>query len=271
MPDALESILKRDRRLTFAGLALVVLLAWAYVLAGAGMGMGGIEMTRMSSDHHMHMNMQSAMTVPAEWTAGYAVLVFFMWWIMMAAMMLPAAAPVILLAAAVNRKAAPDRAPYASAGWFTLGYLIGWASFSMAAVAVQWGLADHGLLSPMLKSTSPSLAGGLLAAAGLWQFTPLKRACLKHCRSPLDFLTRHRHNGNIGGTLTGIRHGAYCLGCCWFLMALLFVGGVMNLFWIAALAIYVWMEKALPRGDGIRRITGAGLLIWGLAVIMGAE
>ncbi|MGQ0657945.1 MAG: DUF2182 domain-containing protein [Chromatiales bacterium] len=264
MAPALELLLKRDRWLMTAGLALIVLLAWGYLLAGAGMGMNGLDMTRMYAGQGMTMQ-------PSTWTLGYAVLMFLMWWIMMTAMMLPGAAPTILLAAAVNRKAQPERGPYGASGFFTLGYLIVWAFFSLLAVAAQWGLTEYGILSPtMVRSTSPVLAGGLLIAAGVWQFTPLKQACLRHCRSPIQFLVQRRRNGNAGCLAMGMEHGTYCLGCCWFMMALLFVGGVMNLYWVVGLAFYVWAEKMLPAGQGLRRVAGVALLLWGIAVSAGA-
>lgn len=261
----LESILKRDRWVMTAGFALVVALAWGYLLAGAGMGMSAVEMTRMASGE----GIGSAVMQPAVWTVGYAVLMFFMWWIMMVAMMLPSATRTILLAAALNRKARPDRAPYGAAGFFAAGYLVAWAFFSLAAVAAQWGLAEGGLIRSMLRSTSPFLASGFLVAAGLWQFTPVKRACLRHCRSPVEFLIRRRRKGNAGSLAMGIEHGAYCLGCCWFLMALLFVGGAMNLYWIVGLAAYVVAEKMLPAGQRIGRIAGTGLVFWGLGLMAG--
>jgi predicted metal-binding membrane protein len=261
----LESALKRDRLVSMGALALMVALAWAYLLNGAGMGMSAFEMAHMSSGEGM--NIRSAAMEPASWTFGYAVLMFFMWWIMMAAMMLPSAAPVILLVTVLNRRARPDRMPYGASGFFAAGYLIMWGCFSLVAAAAQWGLTESGLLSSGTQSTTSGLAGGLLIAAGLWQLTPIKRTCLRHCRSPVRFLTQHRRKDNVGGLVMGMEHGAYRLGCCWFLMALLFVGGAMNLYWIMGLAIYVLVEKMLPAGQQVGRIVGAGLVLWGLAMI----
>ena len=259
--SSIETILKRDRWIVSVALGLVILLAWVYTLAGAGMGMNAFDMTR-----HSLMNMDGMMPV-AEWDLAYVVLMLAMWWIMMIAMMLPSAAPTILLASALNRKSNTERGPYGATGFFTAGYLIAWLFFSATAVLAQWGLLETGYISTNLRSTSSSLTAGLLIIAGLWQFTPAKNACLRHCRTPVEFLTRRRRAGNSGAVIMGIEHGAYCLGCCWFLMALLFAGGVMNLYWIAGLAIYVFMEKLLPFGDWIGRLTGAALLAWGFSII----
>jgi len=243
---SLESILRRDRRIVMGGLVLLVAVSWGYLLAGAGMEME-----------------------PVQWTPGYALLMFMMWWIMMGAMMLPSAAPVILLVAALNRRARPERRPYGTAGSFATGYLIAWAGYSLAAVAAQWWLTQNGLLSAMMQTTTAQLAGAFLIAAGLWQFTPMKDVCLRHCRSPVQFLTERRRKGNRGGLAMGMEHGTYCLGCCWLLMALLFVGGVMSLIWILGLTLYVVGEKLLPAGERMGRLAGAALLLWGLALIGG--
>ncbi|MGH8728843.1 MAG: DUF2182 domain-containing protein [Burkholderiales bacterium] len=262
MSATLEFILKRDRWAATFGLMLVIALAWGYLFAGAGMGMSALEMTRMASDKTMDM-------AHPTWTFGYALLMFVMWWIMMAAMMLPGAAPVILLATALNRKARVDHSPYGTSGFFVAGYLLVWAFFSLAATIAQWSLTEGGLLSSMMQSTSPHFAGGLLIAAGLWQLTPIKQACLRRCRSPVTFLTQHPRKGNAGSLAMGMEHGAYCLGCCGVLMALHFVGGVMNLHWIAGLAAYVLAEKLLPFGQQIGWATGFVLVLFGLALITG--
>lgn len=261
----LETILKRDRWIVLAGLTVVILLSWIYLLLGAGIGMSGIEMTRLSSGDGMMMDMGET----APWSIGYGLLMFFMWWIMMIAMMLPSATPMILLAAALNRKASPHRQPYGTSGYFAAGYLLAWALFSGVAVVVQWGLTTSGLLSSLMQSTSTLLTGGILIAAGLWQLTPIKHNCLKHCRSPVKFLVQHRRQGNTGSLIMGLEHGMYCMGCCWFLMALLLVGGVMNLYWITGLALYVLVEKVLPKGERVGQIVGVGLVAWGFGWVTG--
>ena len=186
---------------------------------------------------------------------------------MMIAMMLPSATPVILLAAALNRRSTAGQSPYGSAAAFTAGYLLAWAAFSALAVAAQWALQESSLISGMLQSRNPVLSASLLMAAGAWQFTNWKHACLRHCRGPVEFLTENRRSGTFGAMVMGAQHGLYCLGCCWFLMALLFVGGVMNLYWIAGLAVYVWVEKILPFGEMAGRLMGGLLIAWGVAIL----
>ena len=262
----LELIVRHDRWFLTGALLLVTVLAWAWLFAGAGMGVDGIKMTRMSMDDSAFMAMPAM--APARWSATYALLMFSMWWIMMVAMMLPSAAPVILLAAALNRKANPDTLPFGSSGAFTSGYLLGWGVFSVLAVAMQWSLIRIGVLSDMLLIKSPLMAGVLLIVAGVWQFTPYKQACLRHCRSPIQFLTSARRPGAAGAVVMGLNHSLYCLGCCWFLMLLLFVGGVMNLLWIAGLALYVWFEKVLPGGRRVSHAAGVALILGGIVVLI---
>ena len=253
-----------------AALSAVVLLAVLYTVFGVGMNMSALEMTAGSAakpgmaSGSMASGM-AAMAMPAAWSPGYAVLVFFMWWIMMIAMMVPSAAPTVLLYAALTRKSAQatgaPRLPFV----FLSGYLVVWAGFSLLATAAQWLLELNGYVSPMMMVlVSNTLAGIVLLAAGLYQFTPLKDACLNHCRSPLAFLIGSHRPGAGGAFRMGLEHGAFCLGCCWFLMALLFVGGIMNLYWIAGLAVYVAVEKLTPSGRTVGRIAGAAMAAAGL-------
>lgn len=262
MTAVFESILRRDRWIVAAALLLVNLLAWAWLLSGVGMGMDVIEMTRHSS---MSMDM---MGTPV-WTPGYIILMFSLWWIMMIAMMLPSATPTILLAAALNRRSTASKPPFGPTSLFAAGYLLAWAGFSAIAVTAQWWMQQNGWLNSMLVGQSQLINGFLLLAAGLWQFSPWKQACLNHCKSPVEFLTTKRREGKSGALQMGLTHGGYCLGCCWFLMALLFVGGVMNLYWIIGLTIYVWVEKILPGGVLISRLMGVLLALWGLGLITG--
>lgn len=248
-----EKALRRDRALVVGGLLFVVLLSWAYLMLGAGVMFA-------VNDSSMAMQMQ-------PWTLGYAFLMLVMWVVMMAAMMLPGAAPMLLLFAkmAHAREAKGQRA--ATVGVFGLGYLVIWTAFSLVAVALQFGLESAALLSPMMETTSMTLAGTVLVAAGIYQWTSLKHACLRHCRSPLDFMLSQWREGSRGAFVMGCRHGMYCVGCCWMLMLLLFVGGVMNLAWIAALAIFVLVEKLAPAGQWLSRGTGAVLFVWGVATL----
>lgn len=251
----LEAILKRDRVIVAGGLLLLSALAWAYLLAGAGM------------EHDM-ADMPDMVMAPPAWTPRYALVMFAMWWVMMVAMMLPSAAPTILLLAAINRARQGD-SPYGKAGFFVAGYLLTWALFSAAAVLAQGALDATGLLTGAMATASPRIAGAVLIGAALWQFAPLKRMCLRHCRSPVMFLTTRHRAGNLGSLRMGAEHGAYCVGCCGFLMALLFVGGVMNLTWVLALSAYVLVEKLLPWGPRVGVVVGALLGLWGLALLLG--
>ncbi len=211
------------------------------------------------------MNALETSTIPGM---GYIYVLLAMWWIMMIAMMLPSAAPIILLTAALNRRSTSVHPPYGTTAFFTIGYLLAWFLFSLVAVAGQLVLESNGLLSIKMQSNSTYLTAGLLLAAGVWQFSPIKQACLRHCRSPIEFITRNRRPGNRGALVMGLHHGTYCLGCCWFLMALLFAGGVMNLYWIAGLALFVVIEKLFSRGVWFGRIAGAGLVITGTALLV---
>jgi len=251
----LEAIVRRDRLTVGAALAAVIALSWAYLLAGAGMGMSAFEMTRMP------------MMTPAVWTPAYAVLMFFMWWIMMVAMMLPSAAPMILLFATLNRKQRESGHPHIATSIFAVGYVVVWAGFSLVAVILQWGLERTGLLSPMLVGTNAVFGAVLLLAAGLYQLTPIKHACLRHCRSPLAFISTHWRRDARGALRMGLLHGAFCVGCCWFLMGLLFFGGVMNLYWIAGLALFVLFEKTVPAGHWLGYAAGITLLLWGAGIL----
>jgi predicted metal-binding membrane protein len=201
------------------------------------------------------------------WSPLSAALAFVMWWVMMIAMMVPSAAPTILLFTTIRRRQEASARPSLEAWIFLSGYLLIWAGFSLLAILAQWGLESAGLLSMEMASSSAVLRGVILVAAGLYQFTPLKNACLHHCQSPVLFLSRYWQAGAMGALRMGLRHGCYCFGCCWFLMALLFVGGIMNLVWIAGIAVYVACEKLLPLGRGLSRAAGAALIVAGAIVL----
>ena len=276
----LESVLRRDRLVVVIALVAVIVLSWVYVLAGAGMGMSAFEMTRMTQPVGVIDSTQPSVQgmsmggtavggtmVTGAWTVGYAVVIFFMWWVMMFGMMLPSAAPLLLLFARMMRKEKDKGAPYVPTGVFALGYVIMWAAFSAIATGAQWGLEASGLLSGIMVGTSAVLGAGLLIAAGVWQLTPWKNACLRHCRSPIGFLSAHWRPGRTGAFKMGLVHGAFCLGCCWFLMALLFYGGVMNLYWIIGLALYILIEKLLPAGARIGQLAGVILIAWGATLL----
>ncbi|MFO1068583.1 MAG: DUF2182 domain-containing protein [Geminicoccaceae bacterium] len=259
----LAAVLRRERAVVRLALLAVVLASWGWLLAGAGMGLDGLTMTRMSFPGADHAGMET-MRRPA-WDAAYVALMLAMWWLMMLAMMLPGAAPAILLFDAIGRRTAAGGSTLA----FVAGYAVAWAGFSAVAVALQAALQRNGLLTPMLLGHGAWLNGALLVAAGLWQLSPLKAVCLEHCRSPVGFLTRHWRGGAAGALRLGLLHGAWCVACCWALMLLLFVGGVMNLAWIAVLALLVLAEKTLPGGARYARLAGVLCLLAGIAVLAG--
>jgi predicted metal-binding membrane protein len=204
-----------------------------------------------------------AMTGVQPWTATEFGLRLAMWAVMMVAMMVPTAAPMTLMYAAVARKAAAQHNPLAPTFVFVAGYLAMWTVFSLVATIAQYALDRAALLSPMMVSRSSLFGAALLIAAGIYQFTPLKNACLRNCRTPAHFLSRYWRAGTLGAFGMGLRLGAYCVGCCWILMGLLFVGGVMNLLWIAAIAIFVLLEKTIPFGDVTGRFVGAATILVG--------
>jgi predicted metal-binding membrane protein len=252
--------LRHDRAVILGSLAFVVLLAWSYLLLGAGVG-----------PEMMDMGAGQMMAMPPDWSLGYGLVTFVMWAVMMLAMMLPSAAPVTLLIASLNRnRAAAGGAVQASTALFVFGYLAVWLAFAAAATTLQWALDEAGLLSETMAFGNIVFAGSVLVAAGVYQWTPLKEACLRHCRSPLDFILFHWRDGALGAVGSGVGHGFFCLGCCWMLMALLFVGGIMNLAWIAGIALLVLIEKTLPWGRRISRLTGAVLVVWGAVTLAAA-
>ncbi len=199
----------------------------------------------------------------APWDAPRLLLIFSMWFVMMVAMMVPAAAPVVLL---YGRAAASNSGRSPSTGRFLTGYLISWALFSIVVVLLQMALETAGFMTAMgMALTSRWLAGGLLIAAGLYQLSAVKDACLSHCQNPAEFIARHHRSGPL---TIGLIHGSYCVGCCWLLMALLFVGGIMNLAWIAVVTMVVAAEKLLPNGRAIARVGGVLFLVWGAAILV---
>lgn len=259
--SSLASILKRDRLIVLAGLLGIAALAWGYMVYEARM------MVNTGVCHCAGMKM--AGPDATAWQAVELIPLFLMWTEMMVAMMVPSAAPMILIFAAVNRGRREQARPFVRTGIFALGYLAAWTVFSAVAAVAQWVLHGRALLSPTMVSTSPILGGMLLLAAGAFQWTPLKNACLAHCRSPLSFLIADWREGKAGAFLMGWKHGVYCTGCCWFLMALLFVAGVMNMWWVAVISVLVLLEKVAPKGLWLGRAAGALLVVWGSWMMIG--
>ena len=245
--NALRAILRRDRVIIAAGLFFITSLAWAYTVREA----------RSMDELCMHMD--------RSWNASDVGMTLLMWIVMMVAMMTPSAAPMVLMFATVNEKRRSEQRPYAPAAFFLGGYLFVWSVFSIAATGVQWLLHSLALLSPMMVSTSRYFGGACLMVAGLYQLSPLKTACLSQCRAPLSFVQRHGgFQANARGSLRlGALHGLYCVGCCWALMTLLFVFGVMNILWIAGLAIVVLAERTIPGARYLSMGVGVALFVVG--------
>jgi predicted metal-binding membrane protein len=243
-------LLRRDRTVVLLALGGVTVIAWLYLL-GVRQDMATQTMDDMPG---------MVMPFVAPW-------VFAMWWVMMFGMMLPSAAPMILTFDAVQRRRQERAQAYVPTAMFVAGYLLVWGLFSVAATAAQWALQQAALLSPMLAPVSPLLGGVLFVLAGIYQFSPLKHACLSHCRSPFAFVL-HWRDGWTGALRMGVGHGLYCLGCCWVLMALLFATGVMNLAWVAAIAAFVFAEKLLPGGFWISRVGGGAMAAFGVWLIV---
>jgi predicted metal-binding membrane protein len=258
-----ESILRRDHQAVLAALLILTALAWGYVL----------WLTRdmaMPQGDPATPGMVMAMGPEIRpWTITAFLFGFLMWAVMMAGMMMPSAAPMILLYARVGRQAEAQQKPFAATGWFAGGYLLAWTGFSLLAASLQDGLGRAALLTPMLASANDFIGGGILISAGLYQWSSLKFRCLTNCRTPLQFIQQHggfqRHA--LPSLGLGFRHGVYCIGCCWALMLLLFVGGIMNIVWIAGLAILVLLEKVMSEGRNVSRLIGLALIIGGISLI----
>lgn len=246
---------RRDFLAITFSLGGMTILCWIYLIL-------------MARDMSMPKHTDIAVLQIKQWSAGYFRMMLSMWVIMMVGMMLPSAAPMILIYAAVARKSARQGMSVASTGVFTLGYVVIWVIFSLLATIAQWGLDHVALLSPMMVATSPLLGASLLVAAGIYQWLPVKNACLQHCRSPFHFISLHWRPGSMGAFKMGLSHGAFCLGCCWVLMLLLFVGGAMNLVWIAAITLFVLLEKVLPIGDAGGRWMGIVMIVAGGMVML---
>jgi predicted metal-binding membrane protein len=255
----IETLLKRDRSIVAVAILALTALAWIYLLwiartmAVAGMpGMPGMA------------------PIIRPWTAGDFGFTFAMWAIMMVGMMTPSAAPMILIYARVARQSAQDGKPLAATGWFAGGYLLSWTAFSLIAAVIQGVLEHAAWLTPKMAAANNRFGGALLIVAGLYQCTPLMDSCLIQCQSPFRFIQEQGgfRRGIAESIQLGLRHGFYCIGCCWALMALLFVGGVMNIAWIAAIAVLVLIEKVIPAGRVVARVAGVGLIAGGLWLLV---
>lgn len=254
----LEATLRRDRRVVAASLVLIVALAWLYLWRDAA-SMKQLSMPDMSMSSMAH----------ASATAPYA-LTFVMWAVMMVGMMLPSAAPTIFLYGALVRKNGQSGSVLPGVWVFTSGYLAVWTVFSLLAALMQVGLQQVSVVTPMMVSASEGLSAAILIAAGIYQWLPFKGACLSKCRNPLQFFVARWRPGAGGAFRMGAESGAYCVGCCWLLMLLLFVAGVMNLLWIALIASFVFVEKLLPAGKFTSNVAGVALALSGIALLIKA-
>ena len=257
-PRAGQALLARVDRLIHA-LALVILTgaSWAYLVY---------------QDWAMrHMDViDMAMPGAGPWSAGDLALVFVMWAVMMMAMMLPSVLPLVLIHRRLVTMRLPHAASSAPTAMLVAGYLSMWTAFSVVATLMQWTLHTLAFISPGMVATNRWIASALLIAAGVYQWTPMKGACLSSCASPLQFLMTRWRDGVPGAWRMGVLHGAYCIGCCWMLMTLLFVYGVMNLAWIVAIAFYVFLEKLLPPNRWFARASGLALIALGVIYAFGA-
>ena len=270
---AVESLIRRDKVITIIAIAILVGATFTYTVLGVGMNMSAIQMTPGLGQSQMSMPNMSAMkkmaATPAVWTFNYSVLMFLMWWTMMIAMMLPSASPMILLYTALIRRTKKTKSIIRQVTSFICGYLLAWAAFSLFAAALQSQLELRDWMSPMMmEATNIYLAAGILIAAGVYQLTPLKTVCLEKCRQPASFLANYKNTWVNSPLRIGLVHGFYCVGCCWFLMGLLFFGGIMNLYWIVGLIIFVAIEKLHEKGIIFGKILGGGAIVSGIAFLI---
>lgn len=249
----------QDKIIVLTGLSLVAVIGWLYMFYMAW---------AMENMHLVDMWMPPSSGTRA-WTYWDFFMLFIMWFSMMIAMMTPSVTPMVLMFLTVNRQKRLKAQPYTSIFTFLTGYLVAWGLFSALASAVQWPLHERGLLNPMMYSTSYLLSGAVLVLAGIYQWTPMKDACLHQCRTPLGFLMASWKDGSLGAFQMGLHHGLFCVGCCWALMVILFSVGVMNMLWVVLIAVFVLLEKILPFSATVTRIiTGIGLVAWGIYLIL---
>ena len=270
----LSTVLEKDNLIVYLSIILIIIITGVYTIFGIGMPMSAIEMTKMSgifsipSSMDMDMNMGSN-NMNMGWSFSMAISMFLMWWLMMIAMMTPSAAPTLLLFHNLKRIGSERKRALSYTYFFLSGYLIVWAIFSLIACILHKFFDNSSITDiGMMQIRSIQFSGTLLIAAGIYQFTPLKNACLEKCRTPIDFLSSNNRKGSQGSFIMGAHHGLFCLGCCWALMALLFVGGVMNLFWITGLALYVLIEKIIIKARWLDKIMGLTLIVFGIFLFL---
>ncbi len=256
---SIERIIKRDRLIIIFSLIGIVLLAWMYLFY------------LYLSMKNINLRLAVSMPQTKYWSSVDFVFVFLMWGVMMVAMMVPSAAPMVIMFSTISRKRREQEAPFVSTGIFLSGYLVAWAFYSALATLGQWLLHTASLLSPMMMMISnPILTGILLLIVGIFQFTPIKYVCLTHCQSPFEFILNKWKEGRRGAFIMGISNGNYCVTCCWALMSLLFVVGIMNIIWIAIIAVFILAEKLVITNRQISRLSGIFIILWGIGILAGA-
>lgn len=271
-PSSLERVLARDRRIVAVVLAVLAALAWAYLLTLAQqMGDMSSAATRSMPGMAEMPGMPGIGSAAGSASSSAFLPTTLMWFVMMIGMMVPSATPMILLFGNVQRRQLAADSPALRVALFTAGYLVAWGAFSVIAAAAQVALTERAILAPMQLTVATWLGALLVALAGIYQLTPLKNTCLRHCRSPAEFLSHNWRRGSAGALRMGVEHGLYCVGCCWLLMGLLFVVGVMNLVWVATIAAFVLLEKLVPRGETVARFSGIALLIFAVYLALDAR
>lgn len=244
----------KDQKIVVTGLFLVAAIGWLYMFYMAW---------AMENMHLVDMWMPPRGGT-RTWVIWDLFMLFIMWFSMMLAMMTPTATPMVMMFTTVSKQKKRRQQPHAPTFIFLAGYLVAWAIFSLVATTIQWPLHESGLLNPMMNSRSYLLSGGILVIAGLYQWTPMKDACLRQCRTPLGFLMSAWKEGIWGAFRMGMHHGLFCVGCCWALMAVLFAVGVMNMLWVILITVFVLLEKILPFSPRLMRaVTGLVLIAWG--------
>ena len=255
--NSLKSLLKRDRLVIISGLLFITLLSWLYII--------------YLYQQMVYMDMNAlffAMPMTPEWTAIDFILLFLMWLVMMIAMMTPSVAPLILIFAKVNRQRRQQDHPFVNVVYLITGYFLVWAAFSLGATSLQWLLQQISLLNPEMKTTSKILGSMILIVTGIFQFTPLKQTCLKYCRTPLGFVLQHWKEGKSGALKMGLENGVHCVGCCWLLMVVLFVAGIMNLLWVGLITLFVLVEKISAGIKWIPYVAGLLLIVFGVLFLI---
>jgi len=257
------AVVRRDRVVIMLAVASLTALAWGYLMRlSADMDMGGMDMTGLRM---IPSGMGLMMPAQTPWRAMEFAFVFVMWTVMMVGMMTPSAAPMFLMYARVGRQTGAQEKSLSATVWFAIGYFLVWLAFALFATLVQWALERTALLDFTMASTDNVLGGFVFIAAGLYQWTRLNDLCLAQCQKPFEFVMRHGgyRRDAPGCVMLGLRHGAYCVGCCWALMALLLVSGVMNVLWIALLALLAFLERVTSMGRLIARLAGIVLVAGG--------